>query len=195
MRDLTLQRHPEGRECSDRDVQSLRTDTHGGRTSTRTRRVLSMSNVYTSEGLGKERLAEWEKRYEQAKHSLETGHACISHLRGYICSWHYNLGSNSWRKYEEKEWFTRRKSVTQTPDKRPCNFPLADHSSLWKDREKERTKGKAQRQNKAPKCDSCIRVGGSLRRGGKGCASLTYTTSSRDAAIAASLWLDCALRI
>ena len=98
---------------------------------------------YAANQLGKERLAEWEKHYKEMPRSKNNGHACISHLRGYTCSWHYNR-EEGWKQYHYKganpqhgryNPDIRHALPAIIIDPRPCNFPLADHSTLWKDRE------------------------------------------------------------
>jgi|GEM_PF-4733479 len=99
---------------------------------------------YAANQLGKERLAEWERLYKQTPHSKNAGHACISHLRGYVCSWHYHTNDDGWReyyrappnprhgRYNPDAWHRLGETIR---DPRPCRFPGADHSTLWKDRE------------------------------------------------------------
>jgi hypothetical protein len=77
-----------------------------------------MSRWFAAKGLGEERLAEWEKRYEEHP-GYKYDHACISELRGFRCKLQYGpFNQYNWR-----------------GNPKPCRLPYSDHTSLWKDRE------------------------------------------------------------
>lgn len=62
--------------------------------------------------------AEWEKKYEKAPETKYHS-ACISRLRGLHCKLQFDpMDGYKWR-----------------GNPKPCDFPYADHTSMWKDRE------------------------------------------------------------